>query len=105
MKTYPIKRDDGTMLAFEVTSTWVLFAPLLRILTSVEGVTDVARQRFKDDRVTFRFHGQPFVVNDRYGDNSRYWIGPGEPNSCRADAQPLERAFSQYKGLTVFPPK
>jgi len=63
MKTYPIKRDDGTVMAFEVTSSWVFFSPLFRILESVDGVTDVARQYRNDDRFAFRFQGDRFVVS------------------------------------------
>lgn len=105
MNTYPIKGNDGTVMAFEVTSAWVSFVPLFRILESVDGVTDVARQYRHDDRVAFRFYGERFVVNESWGDNSRYWIGPADPNACEIDALPLERAFFTYKGWTIFPPK
>jgi hypothetical protein len=93
------------MMAFEVTSSWVSFVPLFRILESVDGVTDVGRQYRNDDRVAFRFQGERFVVNEPWGDNSRYWIGPSDPAACQVDALPLEKAFSEYKGWTIFSPK
>jgi hypothetical protein len=49
-----------------------------------EGVTDVKRTWFNEDRIKFLFHGEPFVVNEPFGDNSRYWIGPVEPPGDRA---------------------
>ena len=91
--TYPIERANGTMLAFEVTSTWVTFGPLCRLLSSVDGVAGVRRNWFKDDRLSFTFQGEPCVVNEPWGDSSRYWFGPGDAESSRLDMTPIERAF------------
>ena len=101
MRTYPILRDDGTVLAFEITSAWVTFIPLFRILRSVPGVTDVKRQYFRDDRVAFKLHGVPFVVNEPWGDSSRYWVGPEDPTESPPDIRPLHQAFFQYRGPLV----
>ncbi len=98
MKTHPILRADGSMLAFEVTSTWLSFRPLLKILCSVDGVTDVRRHYFNEDRLTFLFRGLPFVVHEPWGDNSRYWIGPKEPENCSTDVTLINQAFGEYKG-------
>jgi hypothetical protein len=98
MKTHPIWRDDGSMLAFEVTSAWISFRPLFKILRSIDGVTDVRRNYFNEDRLTFLFRGLPFVVHEPWGDNSRYWIGPKEPESCSTDVTPINQAFGEYKG-------
>ena len=53
VKTYPIFREDGSMLALEVTSAWLTFRPLLSIMRSVPGVADVRRQYFNEDRIRF----------------------------------------------------
>ena len=97
MKTYPIKRDDGTLSAFEVTSGWVTFRPLYAILTSVPGVTGVVRQFLKDDRVSFSYNSVPFVVYESFGDSSRYWIGPTDPANYHGDVEPLHNAFRRYR--------
>jgi hypothetical protein len=99
LKTHPIYRKDGTLLAFEVTSLWMSFRPLYRILLSIPGVDAVRRQYRKDDRLAFNFHGQPYVVNEPFGDSSRYWVGPVEPATSTLDAIALESAFKRYRGL------
>lgn len=102
MRTYPIPRENGLLRGFEMTSTWLVFAPLIRLLRSVPGVTDVRRRWFNSDRVTFKFHGKDAVVHEPWGDNSRYWIGLKEPDiSTEVDISPLHEAFKRYHGLLV----
>jgi hypothetical protein len=98
VKTYPAIRRDGKLLAFEITSTWVTFGPLYRVLRSVDGVANLKRNWFNDDRVSFTFHGEPFVVNEPWGDNSRYWIGPKAPEAASLDVSPICAAFEQHRG-------
>ena len=97
MKTYPILKDDGTMRGFEITSAWVTFRPLYKILRSIDGVTDVRRQRFNEDHLVFNYYGEPFLVNEPFGDNSRYWIGPKDPDNSQHDMNPIHKAFQQYR--------
>jgi len=102
MKTHPIRYEDGTLRAFEITSSWVRFGPLFRILESVEGVSEVKRQLMDEDRVSFMFHGQKAVVNEPWGDSSRYWVGLVDDETCRDfDISPLQQAFNEYRGLTI----
>jgi hypothetical protein len=79
MKTYPDTRPDGTVASFEVSNffPWSL-GFMRRVLNSVEGVTGYKRQWFNEDRFTFVYRGRACVVNEPFGDNSRYWIGPTE---------------------------
>ena len=101
MRTERIVREDGSLLAFEITSAWLTFRPLFRILRSVSGVSDVRRQYFKDDRVSFKFNGEPFVVYEPWGDSSRYWIGPVDTKTSVANAEPLWRAFDTHKAFPI----
>jgi hypothetical protein len=102
MQTHPIWKEDGSLLGFEITSTWLTMRALLRLLRSVSGVTDVRRQWFNDDRVIFKFCGKNAVVNEPWGDNSRYRIGLEEPHaSPGADIRPIHEAFRCYRGLPV----
>jgi len=102
MKTWPILRDDGSLRGFEITSTWLTFGPLFRILRSVPGVTDVRRNWFKDDRVLFNYRGVPAVVNEPWGDNSRYWVGLEDPDaSPTVDISPIHEAFRRYRGVAA----
>jgi hypothetical protein len=103
MKTYPIYGENGQLKGFEITSAWIRFGPLLRILRSVDGVTDVSRQWFNDDRASFKFYGRDAVINEPWGDNSCYWVGLKNPDEDKEiDISPIHEAFKRYCGLTVF---
>lgn len=103
MKTYPIYKDNGLLRGFEITGSWIRFGPLLRILRSVDGVTDVTRQRLNDDRVSFKFLGRNAIINEPWGDSSRYWVGLENPDENQeVDISPIHEAFKRYRGLTVF---
>jgi hypothetical protein len=102
MTTYPIRRPDGSLRGFEITSTWLTLRPLLKLLRTVPGVANVRRRWFKDDRVTFTFHGKEAVVNEPWGDNSRYWVGLQDPDaSPEIDITPIHEAFQRYRGFLV----
>lgn len=101
MKTYPIRQDDGSLRGFEIASTWGRFGPLFRILSSVDGVSEVTRQRGNEDRVAFLFHGHKGVIHEPWGDNSRYWVGLLDAEASRnVDISPIQEAFNEYRGLT-----
>jgi len=98
MKTYPEYREDGTLHSFEITSMWFSLRPIFSILRSVRGVSDVKRNWFKDDRIIFKYYGQDAVVNEPWGDNSRYWIGLSTTNeSSEPRIEPIEKAFREYQ--------
>ena len=58
MTTYPIRNQGGSLRGFEITSAWITFGPLLRLLRSVPGVAEVRRKWFNDDRIVFKFYGR-----------------------------------------------
>jgi len=95
MKTYPIIDDDGSLRGFEIPAP-LSYRPIRRALSSVEGVADIKRTWFNEDRIKFKFNGEPFIVWEPYGDNSRFWIGPAEPPS-EQDISPIHEAFQQYR--------
>lgn len=102
MTTYPIHRPDGSLRGFEITATWLTFGSLRKLLREVPGVAEVRRQWFNDDRIKFMFHGKPAVVNEPWGDNSRYWVGLEEPDAFPdVDITPIHEAFKSYRGLLV----
>jgi hypothetical protein len=63
MKTYPLRREEGSFRGFEIASTWLTLG-LVRLLRATPAVADVRRQWFNDDRVVFEFHGKRAVVNE-----------------------------------------
>lgn len=102
MKTYPIIVKDGSrVFAFEVENIYVSLAAVVRLVSEVDGVTDVApRSMFSkssDIHVQFKFHGQPYIVWEPYGDSSRYWIGPKEEVNDVGDIAVLENVFIHYR--------
>ena len=99
VKTYPVFRGDGSMLALEVTSAWLTFRPLFSIMRSVPGVVDVRRQYFNEDRILFVYLGVDCVINEPWGDNSRYWIGPKSPEISSIDMAPINIAFQNHQTL------
>jgi hypothetical protein len=97
MKTFPQYRDDGSLHSFEITSMWISLRPIFRILRGVSGVTEVKRNWFSDDRILFNYHGIEGMVNEPWGDSSRYWIGLRTANdSVEPSIEPIHSAFQQY---------
>jgi hypothetical protein len=87
------------MLAFEIGNTFITLRTISEILNSVRGVTGVRPTADADGRLLFEFGGESCVVNEPFGDNSRYWIGPAFPQQSALDARQLERAFASHVGL------
>ena len=81
------------MHAFEISSGWLTFGPLYKVLRSLKDVSDVKRNWFDDDRISFIYGGELFVINEPWGDNSRYWVGPKNPENSKVDIAPLHEAF------------
>jgi hypothetical protein len=104
MRTYPHRRDDGTVAYFEISNAipWSL-GFMRRVLTSVQGATDFRRIRFSDDRYAFRYSGRECVVHEPFGDNSRYWVGPVEKEPP-IDMAAVQDAFSRFTVLSIFGP-
>lgn len=100
MKTYPILcTEDGRKIAFEIGNTFISMHRIVRILESIDGVSDVCKRKmfskFNEVHINFLYQGLDFVVLEPFGDNSRYWIGPknmDDQNIVGVDS--LEAAFT-----------
>ncbi len=90
-------REDGSLFALEVTSAWISFRPPFRALRSVPGITNLKRNCFNEDRASFMYGGERWVVNEPFGDNSRYWIGPERGRNSALDARPVHEAFQKLE--------
>ena len=99
MRTYPLYREDGSLFAFEITSAWVSFFRLFATLRSVAGVADIRRNCFNEDRASFMYLGERWVVNEPFGDNSRYWVGPERGIHSTQDASAIHLAFQRLESF------
>lgn len=98
MKTYPIKRADGYLQAFEIGNSFVSIGTIKRLLRSVPGVSDLKRSFRSDDRLTFTLYGALWVVHEPWGDSSRYWIGPKDPAHHFLRVEDVHNAFLLHRG-------
>ena len=93
MKTWPVLKKYGNLCAFEIRSTPFTFRRIFRVLQTTEGVSDVKRNGFSVDHVTVSYRGEPFVINELWGDSSRRWVGPQYPEISKVDLTSLHKAF------------
>lgn len=83
MKTYPVLNDRKQRTPiFEIENAYIGPTTVARLLAEVEGATDVRPRKMfaksNDIHVEFKYMGQPYIVWEPFGDNSRYWIGPAD---------------------------
>jgi hypothetical protein len=97
MKTYPIKRPDGSLHAFEIGNAFILMGTIRHILSSIDGVSSLRRQLRSHDRLTFVFRGAQWIVHEAWGDSSRYWIGPAHAENHTFEVSPIHDVFVSYK--------
>jgi hypothetical protein len=93
MRTFPLMRKTGEIFAFEIYASGLWTGSLERLLQQAPGVTHVRRVRDGDNRLAFHVRGEPFVVWEPFGDNSRYWIGPQDTAVTSGNASYLESYF------------
>src|SRR5690242_18038803 len=97
MKTFPIRRSDGSMFAFEIPNKLVTAGQIARVLRRTACVTNVRCRRLLLDhhldhelRVQFDYKGPSFVVKEDWGDSSCYWIGPADDLETPSSIDELE---------------
>jgi hypothetical protein len=90
-----MRRDDGSVAAFEIPPSFFTQWPLTRLLRSIQGVSEVeAPWLSKNTRFRFKFRGEPCVVLD---ESDRYWIGPASPSASTLDLAPVHEAFRAHR--------
>jgi hypothetical protein len=98
MRIYDLKATDGSLRAFEVENALLTRGRVCRLAESIPGATLVRRSRLfrdTDDFCEFTLGGQTFVIEEPFGDNSRYWVGAKEqPNT--SSLLVVRQAFEQH---------
>jgi len=75
MRTQPTQDEQGQLLGFEISSLLERrFAG--QIAASVPGARVTASKLRSDVFCEFEVVGETFVIEEPFGHNSRYWIGP-----------------------------
>ncbi len=102
MTTYPIvDKQTGIPFAFEIENVYASPRSVAALLRGIKGVSDVRlRRRFRDAadvHVEFLYRERSHIVWEPYGDSSRYWIGPSDPEADRSDIRQVEQAFRDYR--------
>lgn len=75
MRTYPLYDPQGRLVAFEVSS--LLGRRLARrVAASVPGARIVSTNLREDQFCEFEIASARLAIEEPFGDNSRYWVGP-----------------------------
>jgi hypothetical protein len=99
MRIYDLQAEDGNLRAFEVENTLLTRGRACRIVESIPGVVVVRRSRLfrdTDDFCEFTLAGETFMIEEPFGDNSRYWVG-GKNKSQSFSLQQIRSAFERHK--------
>lgn len=86
MRIYEDRNRNGQLRSFEVSNTTLGRRDVVRILRRIPEVTILREPKqlfswFREDEFcTFEIGGTKFLVEEPYGDNSRYWIGGPRQN-------------------------
>ncbi len=98
MRVYDCNDSDGGLIAFEVDNATLTRNRACRIAASIAGVEIVRRSRLfrdSDDFCEFLIDGETFIIEEPFGDNSRYWIGPKDSTQHKS-LLTIREAFERH---------
>jgi len=100
MKTYPLYDSQQRLVAFEVPNWRIGRRGVCSVVQRIVGATLTRRPRFlswlrEDVFCEFEVDGATYVVEEPWGDSSRYWIGP-EPPRWLPQTEHVHRAFADW---------
>jgi hypothetical protein len=83
MKTYDLHNNEGQIIGFEISNVLVGRWRACRVARGIPGAQVIRwprRWAWRDDRFChFDLHGVRFVIQEPFGDNSRYCICADPP--------------------------
>ena len=87
MKTYPLLNEEGKLYAFEVGNLMLSRRRATKIVEEIPGSTVIRRPKWfsfsnQDIFCEFILNKVHFLIEEPYGDNSRYFIGKKESGWC-----------------------
>jgi hypothetical protein len=98
---HDLHADDGSLRAFEVENILLSRRRACKIVESITGATIVRRTRIfgdSDDFCEFTLDGFNFIIEEPFGDNSRYWVGSKEAAGSTVLPK-VREAFQNHKTL------
>ncbi len=86
MRTHILPNTDGAPYAFEISNLLLTRNQACKLVEVIPGAVVVRRSRLfrdTDDFCEFKIGDAVFLIEEPFGDNSRYWVGPkdGKPTS------------------------
>ena len=98
MKTHKITDEQGNLFAFEVSNTWLSRRKAVKVVQKLSAVEITKRPKWfsfqnQDVFCEFIYKGTTYQVEEPWGDNSRYWIGP-KSNSGKNDVSEIIDCFN-----------
>jgi hypothetical protein len=99
MKIHDLVESASGLGAFEVDNHFLTRRRACRIAASVSGAAVVKTSRLfrdSDDFCHFKIGDATYVIEEPFGDNSRYWIGPKE-SGRRDDLAVIRAAFAAHQ--------
>jgi len=98
VKTFTLNENER--LSFEIENIYISVRKMAKVLASVPGVENIQIPRLfrssDDIRLSFKIHGHDYMVVEPFGDSSRYWIVPRNPEDKSADISTVRAAFDTY---------
>lgn len=100
MKTYPVRRKNGSVQYFEIRNTWNSISSIQRLLQSIDGVSSV-EFGLGMQRLTFQYNGELCVVYDpSEGEEGPFYrIGPKASSESQLDLSPIHSTFANHRGV------
>lgn len=77
MRTFDIKNENGDLIGFEVRNLFIGRNKVAKTIASIAGSEILVRPRLFDGAEVFcefRLEGENFIIEEPFGDNSRYLI-------------------------------
>ena len=100
VNTYPEPSETGSPHPwFEIENSFISLRTIAGVLSATDGVSEVRVRRlfskWRNIHVWFKYYGEPFIVEEPWGDSSRYLIGP-EDRTSTTDTDAVRDSFRNY---------
>jgi hypothetical protein len=91
---------QGHLVYFEVENDLISRGEVARVASKVSGVRMIKRPRrtwpAEDRFCVFEFDGVLFAVDEDFGDNDRYWVGPIQPTGYAPQTEIIYSVFARH---------